>query len=181
MSVADWILTAILAVGAFKGFSRGFIVEVFSFFGFFIGLVVALHLTLPVTISFFSDSSYFAVIAIGVFIALVILLGIGIKAIAKLIKNVIDLTLLGAVDNFVGALTGVLKWAFLISILLWIFESVGVNLEQGLAADSTIMPFIIDLGPYLFGILGDFIPFVQDIIDLLRDIPKSGNSYLTFA
>ena len=87
MSTADWVVVAILAFGAVKGYLRGFVVEAFSFFGFFIGLIVALQLTIPVSLRFFAESDYFDIIAILVFIVLFILLGLGIKMAAKLIKN----------------------------------------------------------------------------------------------
>jgi len=174
------VILGILAFGAIKGYLRGFIVEIFSFFGFFIGLVLALQLTLPITIRFFSESKYFDLIAVLVFIALFVLLGIGIKAGAKLIKKMVDLTLFGTLDNIVGAVTGIIKWAFLLSVLVWVFDSVGIDFEKRLSS-STVYSHIKQMGPVVFGWLGGFIPFIQDLVDMLKDIPKTKNSYLTFA
>lgn len=181
MSTADWVVVAILAFGAVKGYLRGFVVEAFSFFGFFIGLIVALQLTIPVSLRFFAESDYFDVIAVLVFIVLFILLGLGIKMAAKLIKNALDMTIFGIVDNLIGGLTGLLKWAFLISVLFWVLGSVGVDLEDRFFSDSLLFPFLVNIGPVVFGWIGGFIPFIQDLIDTMQDIPRSKNSYFTFA
>ena len=181
MSIVDWVLVAILAFGAIKGYMHGFVVEVFSFFGFFVGLIIALQLTIPVTVRFFSDSEYFDIVAILVFIVLFVLLGLAIKMGARFIKNVLDMTIFGMVDNLIGAVTGIVKWAFLISAVLWVLNSVGVTFEKGLASDSIILPYLLDFSPVVFGWIAGFIPFVQDLIDTMKDIPGSKNTYLSFA
>ncbi|MEP0986070.1 CvpA family protein [Ekhidna sp.] len=180
METLDIILLILLGLGAVKGYTRGFIVEVFSFVAFFIGLFLALELTIPVATGLFGNSDYFEVSAVLVFIGLFILLSLAIKVGAKALKNIIDMTLFGTLDNLVGAIAGAFKWAFIISIIFWVFDSVGFDLEDRYAQDAIIFPYIVDIGPTVFEWLGQLIPFIKDLIDSLETLPKGKSSLMTF-
>lgn len=180
MSTADIIILVILGFGVVKGYLNGFIVEVVSFLGFFVGLILALQLTIPVTTWFFSGSNYYDLIAIVVFVALFFLLSISLKMGAKILKRAIDVTIFGTVDNVIGALTGAIKWGVLISMIAWIFDSVGFDLNEKFMDDSLIFPYIVKIGPAIFSWLGGIIPFIQDLIDSLKSIPSSKGDYMTF-
>ena len=159
---------------------NGFIVEVVSFFGFFIGLILALQFTIPVTTWLFVDSSYVDIIAIGVFVGLFVLLTLGLKLGAKMLKKMIDVTIFGTLDTLVGAITGVAKWGFLISMLAWIFDSVGFEVQKSFLNESVIFPYLVQIGPASFEWIGRLIPYVQDLIDSLDSIPSAKQEYLTF-
>ena len=58
------------------------------------------------------------------FILIFLAILIGVNMLGKLIKKVIDATLLGNIDSLVGALVGMVKWAFAISIIMWISASI---------------------------------------------------------
>lgn len=180
LHTADIILLVILGFGAIKGFMNGFIVEVVSFFGFFIGLILALQFTIPVTTWLFADSSYVDIIAIGVFVGLFVLLTLGLKLGAKMLKKMIDVTIFGTLDTLVGAITGVAKWGFLISMLAWIFDSVGFEVQKSFLNESVIFPYLVQIGPASFEWIGRLIPYVQDLIDSLDSIPSAKQEYLTF-
>ncbi|MEO9483163.1 MAG: CvpA family protein [Ekhidna sp.] len=179
MGTFDIILLIVLGFGAVKGYSRGFIVELFSFVAFFVGLLLSLELTIPVTTNFFGDSGYFEVIAVVVFIALFILLSLAIKMGAKALKSAIDMTIFGTFDNVVGAFAGLLKWAFILSIIFWVFESVGFDLIEKYADNTLLFPYIVGIGPTVFEWLGYVIPFIQDLIDSMEKIPKNRDTYVT--
>ncbi len=171
----------ILGLGAIKGYNNGFIVELLSFVAFFIGLLLALELTVPVASSFFGDSRYFDIISVVVFIVLFILLTIGIKAAAKAIKNAVDLTVFGTLDNLIGAIAGLLKYAFIISIAFWVFESVGFDLLDRYVDNTLLFPYIVDIGPTVFDWLGYIIPFIQDLIDSMEEMPRTKDTYVTLS
>lgn len=179
MSTLDIILLILLVFGAFKGYAHGFIVEFFSFLAFFIGLFLALELTVPVSTWLFEGSSFFDVAAIIVFIVLFILLSMAIKTGAKALKNAVDMTFFGSVDNLMGAFAGAFKWAFICSIVFWVFESVGVDLTDRYAKDAIIFPYIVGIGPTVFAWLGEVLPFIKDLIDSLDGLPKGKDTYMT--
>ena len=179
MSTFDIILLIVLGFGALKGYMRGSIVELFSFLAFFIGILLALELTIPVTTNFFGESSYFDLVAVFVFIALFILLSLLIKMGAKTLKNAIDLTIFGTLDNMFGAIAGVFKWAFILSIIFWVFESVGFDLVERYADNTLLFPYIVNIGPKVFEWAGYVIPLFQDLIDSMENMPDKGSSYIT--
>ena len=99
---------------------------------------------------------------------------------AKALKRVIDVTFFGTIDNLVGALTGIFKWAFLVSILVWVFESIGFSIQRNFLQESIIFPYVVDIGPIAFTWLGTLVPIIQDLIDSLQSIPTSKRDYMTF-
>lgn len=179
MSTFDIIILILLGFGAVKGYMRGFIVEILSFVAFFIGLFLALELTVPVSTGLFGDTSYFEVAAVLVFIGLFVLLSLAIKAGAKALKNMIDMTIFGSVDNLVGAFAGLFKWAFIISIIFWVFESVGFDIANRYADNAIIFPYIVHIGPTVFEWLSEVIPFIRDLIDSMERLPKNKDTYMT--
>ncbi|MEQ9468930.1 MAG: CvpA family protein [Ekhidna sp.] len=179
MGTFDIIILILLILGGVKGYQNGFIVELLSFLAFFIGLFLALELTVPVSVGLFGESSYFDVAAILVFFGLFLLLTLAIKAGAKALKNMVDMTIFGSLDNLVGAFAGAFKAAFIISIIFWVFESVGFDLIERYADDTFIFPYIVHIGPTVFGWLSEVIPFIRDLIDSMDQMPKGKDTYIT--
>ncbi|MEM6735735.1 MAG: CvpA family protein [Bacteroidota bacterium] len=179
MSKIDIVILVLFAFGAYRGYLRGFIVEVFSLIAFFVGIVLALLLTIPVTTRFFDKTSFYNIVAILIFILLFILLRLGIKIGGRLLKNVVDVTIFGKLDNFIGGLTGILKWAFLISVIFWVFASVGFEFQQNLISESAISPYIIPIAPQVLSWMSGLIPFIQDLIDSMNNLPKSKDPFIT--
>jgi len=102
----------------------------------------------------------------------------GIKAGAKIIKRVIDFTVFGFLDNIIGAIAGVIKWAFILSVIFWVFDSVGFQFEERFGRNSVIFPYIENVGPALFRWLSSMIPFIRDLIDSMDKMPGD-KTYLT--
>ncbi|MEQ9402480.1 MAG: CvpA family protein [Cyclobacteriaceae bacterium] len=179
MGTVDIILLVLLLFGAFKGYTQGLIVEVLSFIAFFLGLFLALELTLPVSKSLFGSTGFFELGSILIFIALFVLLSLLIKAGAKAIKSVVDLTLLGTLDNLLGAIAGVFKWAFLISVIFWVADSVGIDLSNRFSDDAVVLPYIIGIGPMVFEWISVLIPIIRDLMDSMENLNPGRDSVLT--
>ncbi|MDH5608091.1 MAG: CvpA family protein [Cyclobacteriaceae bacterium] len=174
MALLDIILAALFVLAAVKGYLKGFIVEVFSLVAFFLGIFVAIQFTSPVTEKYFAESEYFGVMSFIVFLVLFIGMAILINLAAKAMKKMVDLTILGMLDNALGALMGVFKWALLISILVWILASLDIQLPQEQVDNSILYPLIEGLGPQVFEIAGTVIPFFHDIFDTLEKFGEKG-------
>ena len=179
MNTLDIVILVILGFGAIKGYRRGFIVEFLSFLAFFLGLFLALELTIPTTKWLFGSSSYYQLASILTFIGLFILLSLAIKAGAKVFKGVVDTTIFGGLDDIIGALAGIIKWIFVLSIVIWVFDSVGFNIKDRYASDAVIFPYIVDIGPEVFRWLSKIMPFIQDLIDSLENASNKDDGLLT--
>jgi membrane protein required for colicin V production len=125
MNYVDIILFIPLAYGAFRGFSRGLIVEVSTLLALVLGVYLSLrwslaleellqdYITIPGTYSYyvaFAIIFLFAVLAIH-------LLGI-------LLTRVVGLIALGLLNRFLGMLFGVLKMAVVTCALLFLLEAI---------------------------------------------------------
>jgi len=165
MNIIDIFLIIFFIVVGIKGYTRGFIVEVFSLIAFFLGLYLAIEFTAPIAVKYFAESEYFNVLSIAVFLLIMIGLSILINLVAKALKKVIDFTLLGIFDNILGTAFGMLKFALILSVILWIFKSVGLDLFSESVNSSMIIPYIRPVGPLAFELLGSIIPFFKDVFE----------------
>lgn len=99
---------------------------------------------------------------------------------AKALKKVIDFTFFGTVDNIIGAMAGAFKWAFIVSMLFWVFDSVGFNFVKEFKDESVIFPYIVGIGPKVFGWLSEVIPVIQDLMDSMDKWSNQSKSLITY-
>ncbi|MFY0688074.1 MAG: CvpA family protein [Cyclobacteriaceae bacterium] len=168
MNYIDIFFGVFFILTAIKGYSKGFVVELFSIIALFVGLFVAIEFTAPLAVKFFSDSQYFEVVSVGVFLLIFIGFTIVINLVARVIKKVIDLSMLGMFDNVLGAVLGLLKFALIMSVVLWIFDSLGLKLPGNQQSSSIFLPYIEPIGPAVFSWVSDVIPYFKHIFDSLE-------------
>ena len=128
---------------------------------------MAIKFTAPISVKFFSDSTYFEWIAIAIFIAIFALLILGIHLLSKALKTILDFTPLGILDNILGAALNIFKIAFVLSILFWVIDSLGIDFSNEYIDNSIILSYIILFAPKSFEAIGSFIPYFKDIFDML--------------
>lgn len=124
MNYLDLFIVAALVWGAWKGFKKGFIYELFTFLSLFLGLYAGIH---------FSDyavdlltkegeapSEYLPIIAFALtFLAVGAMVYFAGKALEKVIK-VVQLSL---INKVLGAVLGMLKFAFFCGTVIILLES----------------------------------------------------------
>ena len=155
------------------GYQKGLFQEILTFFALIIALVTAFKLV-DTGIRFLSAHMAiksvmlpylsFVLIFFVVFL-LIILLG-------KTLENMIQKTLLGSFDKSAGALLGMIKYAFSVSVLLWLTHVSGLKLGEKYFNDSLLYPFILHFAPNAFDIISHVIPF-QNIFSSIHSILKS--------
>ncbi|MEQ8241210.1 MAG: CvpA family protein [Cyclobacteriaceae bacterium] len=180
MSYFDIFIGLIFLLGAIKGYIKGLIVEIFSFLAFFIGLFISIEMTIPISKAIFEGTAYYQALTVGVFIGLFIVVIILINLFAKIIKKAVDLTFIGFFDNLLGSLAAIFKWAFMISMIIWVMDSVGFSLPQEWTQGSIFYTYVQDLGPIVFNWLADMLPFMKDLIDSLENMGDSKMETYTF-
>ncbi len=180
MAWLDIIFLIIFGIGAIKGYSKGFIIEIFSFIAFFAGLFLAIELTLPLANIYFDGSDHFYVLTILVFVGVFIGVIFGVNLLARIIKKALDLTFLGFFDNLLGMVASVVKWAFIISVFFWVLDSIGFRLSESQMGDSIIYPWIKDIGPMIFNWVANILPFIRDMMDSMDDIGEKQKELFTF-
>ena len=165
MAIFDIIIVSVIVLAGIKGFRQGFIVETISFLAFFLGLFLALKLTFPIAMKFFGDVEAFWAIALVIFIVLFFLVMWGAKLLAAGLKKAIDLTFASLIDNLLGVIISILKWIFVLSVIIWVMNSLTIDLPKDWTEDSHLYAPLASLAPWSFEVLSGIIPFFQDILD----------------
>jgi membrane protein required for colicin V production len=163
LSKADIVIAIILAVGTFLGYKRGFLMELFFLLAIVIGVFAGFKLMGLgmdyLTQKFNADKEVLPYISFLLIFVIVLLIVIFIGG---RIKKSMDKTFLGRMDEIAGALLGLVKYAFTISILLWLVDSFKINLPSDWVNDSVLYPFVAQVAPTVASFFGDFLPFFKE-------------------
>lgn len=119
MNVIDIIILIILAWGAFRGFTQGFILQVVTFIALIVGIWASIRFS-DVMAGFLTKNlditgKYLPVLS---FILIFILVIIIAHLIGMLLTRIFELTALGGLNRLGGIAFGMLKMAFIASVLL---------------------------------------------------------------
>lgn len=177
MNTLDLILLAPLAYGAYNGFKKGFILEIISIVSFIlavIGSFALLQWGIDLLNQYFDINSQLLpyVAFILIFIGIVIV----VNLIGKLFKKIIDFTLLGPVDKMAGAIVSLLKWAFGLSIMIWLTDSFGITLIDPWTEGSAIYPYLLTFAPIVVDAFSSLLPFAQDLFESIKDMLTDASS-----
>ena len=159
-----------LIFGAVMGFRKGLLLEVVGILAFVLGIIGGfklMELGMTYLDGYFDNFDHllpfisFIVIFLGILL-LVNLLG-------KAVKKVVDMTLLGGVDKFVGAVVGMAKWAIGLSLILWLSQNFGIVLP-GQDKELVLYPYLAELGPNLIKSLSVILPFAEEMLDSIKEL-----------
>lgn len=119
MNTIDLVFAIVLLWSAYRGFSKGFIVQLATLAALLLGILGAVMFsdyTSSLIIKKFEVSgNYLPIISFAVtFIVIVI----AVHLLAKMLNKLIDAIALGVVNRLLGVLFSVLKIAFIVSIIL---------------------------------------------------------------
>lgn len=124
MNLLDIIIAIPLLWGAYRGFKRGFVFEIFMLIGLILGLYIAFKFSsllngwLSKIVS--ADSAVIPYLSFIIVFAAILLILI---LFAKLLENVLKAVSLNVLNQVAGAVLGIIKFALVVSIILWGFKS----------------------------------------------------------
>jgi membrane protein required for colicin V production len=165
----DILVAVLLVMALVKGLRKGFILGVFSFLAFIIGLAAALKLSSLVAVYLGEgmnlSTRWLPFIAFAlVFIAVVFLVRLGARA----IEGVVQLALMGWLNKVGGVILFALLYLFILSILLFYAERLDLVKIDSTEASLTY-PFLHHLGPKVIDGLGVVVPLFRDMFRSLGD------------
>jgi membrane protein required for colicin V production len=166
--IIDSAFFIIMVVAVFKGFSKGFVVGIFSFFALIIGLAAALKLSSVVALHLEASSGiagkWMPFVAFSlVFLVVILLVRLG----AQLIKKTVSLAMLGWLDRLAGILLYAILYTIIFSVLLFFAEKM-VLLKPEQISDSRVYGFVSPWGPAVIDNLGKIIPPFKDMFNHLQ-------------
>lgn len=163
----DIIVVILLVLALWKGIRNGFILGIFSFLAFIIGLAAAMKLS-AVAADYIGQNvsvseRWLPILAFAaVFLLVVLLVRLGAKA----LESVVELATLGWLNRLGGVVLFALIYLFILSILLFYADQLElINPETREASVS--FPFLQPLGPWVIEGLGVVVPFFRDMFSEL--------------
>lgn len=152
------------------GFRKGLLLEAVGILAFVLGIIGGFKL-MEIGISYLQEHTegmdrWLPFISFLIIFLAIILL---VNMLGRLLKKLIDMTLLGSFDNFAGAIVGIIKWAIGLSIVLWLTVNFGVELP-GQNEDLVLYPYLTNLGPNIIESLSVIIPFAEEMLDSIREM-----------
>jgi len=164
LNKVDIVILILAAFGAWSGFREGFLMEVISLLGMVIGIFLGFKLMGEVMIllddRFDIDRSTLPYISFIVIFIVVVLL---VRLLGSLVKNSIDKSFLGSVDQALGGGLGALRTLFTLSVVLWILDSLKMSPREEWVEGSWLYPFTAQLAPAVADWAGQFIPLFKEI------------------
>jgi membrane protein required for colicin V production len=165
----DIAFLVVLALAAFKGFSRGLVMALFSFAALFIGLAAALKLS-SVVANYFSaegnvSAPWWPVVAfLAVFLAAALL----VRMAGSVVEKTVKIAQLGWINRIGGFLVYSMLYLLLFSIVLFYLAQMGLISTESMKASRTY-PYLEPIGPWAIQGIGKVIPAFQDVFRDLQD------------
>jgi membrane protein required for colicin V production len=164
MAKADIILLVFFLIGAYSGYKEGFLMEMFSLLAIILGVFGGFKLMGYAMIylqdEFNADKATLPYIAFFVVFMIIVIV---VTLIGRMFKHLADKSFLGSMDKALGAALGILKTAFVVSIIIWIADSLKLSPPLAWTDESWLYPFTASIAPGISEWVGGFIPFFREI------------------
>lgn len=159
----DIIYLIILIAAIWKGFSRGLIVAIFSFFSLLLGIAFALKFSAKVSLwlqgSFQINSRWLPILSfLLVFIGVVMIT----KIVAEIVEKTVEFMFLGWINKLGGILLFTFIYSTIYSVVLF-FASSASLIGKNTQANSVCYSFLIELAPATISAIGYVFPFIKNV------------------
>jgi len=121
MNYIDIIFAVPLVWAIYKGFTKGLVIEIASLIAIILGVYGGLHFSYFIACILKLSSSYSHLIYFAVTFLMIV---IAVFLLAKLLEKSLNIIALGFANKLAGAFFGVLKIAFLLSVILFLFNKI---------------------------------------------------------
>lgn len=147
MNYIDIIILLFLLFGAFRGFSKGLVIEVATLAGLILGVYISIRYS-SYTEGILRDfmnitSEYISYIALAVTFIVVV---VGVYILGKLLTKLVDIISLGLVNKLLGTLFGIVKYFIIVCVLLMIVDALNEKFqfisEETIQKSLLFQPFL---------------------------------------
>lgn len=164
MKWIDIILVLFIAFGAVRGYREGFLMTIISLIAIVLGILGGFKLLgnamLMLDSHFEISTSILPFVAFSVVFVIIVIV---VSLLGKVIKSSINQSFLGQIDQAMGALIGMFKSAFLLSIVIWIVDSMGLLSVHDWAEGSRLFPYVSGFAPFMAHWMGEIVPAFRGI------------------
>lgn len=154
MIIVDIILVAVFILAGFAGYKKGFVAEFASLAGLLLGILGAIkfsdYTADLLRENFNITTQYLGLIAFAITFFVIVLL---VHLLGKIVEGIFEMAFLGFANSILGVVFGVLKTAFILSVVLVILEKADIKmnfLPKDIAEKSLFYRPIQRLAPAVF-------------------------------
>lgn len=176
MNLLDIILIVPLAWGAYKGFKRGFVFEVLMLVGLIIGLYVAFKFSglLHGWVSSIVDrnSAVLPVLSFTIVFGAVLLIMI---LLARFLEGILKITGLQVFNQVAGSVLGVVKFALVVSVVLWLLKSLETHwnfINPQTKKESLLYEPVLKTASFITPALQDIRDEFREAVGSVKNDPK---------
>jgi membrane protein required for colicin V production len=166
--IIDIAYLSLLALAAFKGVRKGFILAIFSFFAIIIGLAAALKLSVVVAEWLGTNININArFLPILAFILVMLSVAWLVRICGLLIEKALQIAMLGFLNRLAGIVLYAILYTILLSVLLFYAEKIDLISEDTIAA-SQCYNFVQPWGPQAIHVFAILIPAFENMFQQLE-------------
>lgn len=179
MGILDYIILAILAIGAYSGYQRGLFVGIISIVAFFVAIILAFHLMdwgTEILAAKVENLTFMLPFVAFLIIFLAVILSI--RGLAFVVKKTLDLTILGSLDSVGGSILGLLKTGFTLSLILWVANSFEFKLSEPWVKESVFYAYIQPVAPVAINFVDGYTPIVKQTIASIQELVNAASNAL---
>lgn len=171
MAPVDIILLILIALGAYEGYKKGLLLSIVGLIGFVLAIALGVYFMDPVSkfLAKHLDEITFAFPIMAfliVFLLTLMLVGIA----GWVLKRVMDMVLLGGLDSIAGAILGIVKSAFFISLFMWLSLQFDMKMPREWRKESQYLQYIEPLAPSVIWVLEPVSPKLKELQKTMEDI-----------
>ena len=175
MNLLDVIATLIILYGAFKGYKKGFFISLMGFISLYISLIIGIkyhHILILLIQKIPINLEDNALIVVSIIVSFLFSFLI-ILQLSKLLKYILDLTLIGFLDDLGGAFLGSLICGFILSFLFNIIDWLNIKILSDQINNSILYPIIKEIQPILTKYILLAINISPEFWDLIKNIEEN--------
>lgn len=171
MKLLDIIILVPVVWGAYKGFKKGLFMELSMLIAFVLATILGFKL---INIVMLYLQPYFgpenrALPTISFIITFIGVL-VGMNFVTKLIKKFLNVSILGSLDDWGGALLGIIKATFILSTFMWLLDTAKIILPENLTHDTIVYPYFVQISPTLLDWGAKLLPFATDLVKSINEL-----------
>jgi membrane protein required for colicin V production len=165
LSIVDLILGILIIAGTYSGYKDGTVTSLFSLVAVVLGLLLGFKLmgrTMVIMSNNYNvDEKVLPYLAFGVVFVIIV---IAVNVLGRFIKASVDKPILGWADKIIGAGLGAVQATFMLSIMIWIADSLRIKLPETWVANAWLQPKAANFAPGVANWIGEFLPFFRDVL-----------------
>ncbi len=168
--IIDLLFVLFMILAIFNGFSRGFVLGLFSVITLLAALILAIKFS---TVFLTYARGHFHLVGswwpLIFFILLFLIAVVVINWVGRLITKLLEIALLGWLNRLVGIIFYICIYTVIFSVLLWLADRVHL-ISDSEKTGSWVYSRIAFLGPRLITLIGDQIPHFRHLMQNLSDL-----------